>query len=391
MLKSGLAEVFGTDLVKNQKYDFFPGSNIAVFSWQGCTLELEGTPHLAYIGRETPMPIYLNCHAVLERVRELSEKEDSKGPVAMVVGPCDVGKSTICRLLANYALRMSRTPFYVNLDVGQVEFAVPGTLGALLLNTPTSVEEGFSQEDGPLVFHFGYDSPERNDTLYKHLITRVAEVCNDRMKTNQKAKHSGIIINTCGWTQKEGFRVLAHVAQAFEINAILVINDEKLYNDLHREMPHFVQVVLLPKSAGVVKRDQTRRAEVRNSSIHKYFYGIPSSPLHPCKIKVKFDDVSIYKIGAPSFSSTSSSLSTRSTNMTKLVPLRPIPEMRNHLLSVSFANSDEDDIVQSNVAGFLHVQDVNMQEKILTLLSPQPELKPNSILLLSEVKHCELH
>lgn len=243
-MKSGFGEVFGTELIKNKQYEFFTGTSIAVFTWQGCTLELKGTPHVAYIGKETPMPIYLNCHAVLERVRELSEKENSKGPVAMVVGPCDVGKSTICRQLANYAVRMSRTPFYVNLDVGQVEFAVPGTLGALLVNTPASVEEGFSQEEGPLVCHFGYDSPERNDALYKYLITRIAEVCNERMKTDQKAKHSGIIINTCGWTQKEGYGALTHAAQAFEIDTILVIDDESLYNDLSRDMPHFVQVYL---------------------------------------------------------------------------------------------------------------------------------------------------
>jgi polyribonucleotide 5'-hydroxyl-kinase len=38
----------------------------------------------------------------------------------MIVGPGDVGKSTLCKLLANYAARLGRAPILVDLDVGQV-------------------------------------------------------------------------------------------------------------------------------------------------------------------------------------------------------------------------------------------------------------------------------
>jgi len=38
----------------------------------------------------------------------------------MVVGPTDVGKTTVCKLLVNYAARLSRAPVFVDLDVGQV-------------------------------------------------------------------------------------------------------------------------------------------------------------------------------------------------------------------------------------------------------------------------------
>ncbi len=37
-----------------------------------------------------------------------------------MVGPTDVGKSTLCRLLLNYAVRMNRQPCLVDVDVGQV-------------------------------------------------------------------------------------------------------------------------------------------------------------------------------------------------------------------------------------------------------------------------------
>lgn len=41
-LLSGLAEVFGSELNRNKKYTFGPGSKIAVFTWQGCSVSLTG-------------------------------------------------------------------------------------------------------------------------------------------------------------------------------------------------------------------------------------------------------------------------------------------------------------------------------------------------------------
>ena len=41
-------------------------------------------------------------------------------PQIVVCGQTDVGKSTLCRLLLNYAVRMGRRPLFVDLDIGQV-------------------------------------------------------------------------------------------------------------------------------------------------------------------------------------------------------------------------------------------------------------------------------
>lgn len=37
-----------------------------------------------------------------------------------MVGPSDVGKSSMCKILLNYAVRMDRQPCLIDLDVGQV-------------------------------------------------------------------------------------------------------------------------------------------------------------------------------------------------------------------------------------------------------------------------------
>lgn len=129
ILKSGLAEVFGTEIVKGKPYEFTAGAKVAVFSWQGCVLELKGKTDVSYVAKETPMVMYLNCHAALEQLRSVAERDNRRGPITMLVGPCDVGKSTVCRILLNYAVRMGRRPIFVDLDVGQGQISVPGTIG----------------------------------------------------------------------------------------------------------------------------------------------------------------------------------------------------------------------------------------------------------------------
>lgn len=65
-----------------------------------------------------------------------------------------------------------------------------------------------------------------------------------------------MIINTCGWVKGDGYQHLLHAAQAFEVGAIFVLDQERLYNELLRDIPKFVQVVYLPKSGGVSLIDQ---------------------------------------------------------------------------------------------------------------------------------------
>ena len=74
---------------------------------------------------------YLNCHACMEQLRLKAETDTNvkRGPITMVVGPTDVGKSTLCRILLNYAARMGRTPVFVDLDVGQGQISIPGSIG----------------------------------------------------------------------------------------------------------------------------------------------------------------------------------------------------------------------------------------------------------------------
>lgn len=395
-LTKSIAEIFGTEMVIGTRYKFSHGAKFSVYTYHGCTVNIYGKSEVApYKSKEHPMIMYLNVHSALENMRKMAEdkKEEpgqNRGPIVMVVGPTDVGKSTLCKLLLNYAVRMGRRPIHVDLDVGQGCISVPGSIGAILIERPASIEEGFSQ-NAPLVYHYGHKTPGHNPVLYNRLVSRMADVVRERLQTNRKAESSGVIINTCGWVRGEGYTQLKHVAQAFEVDVIIVLDQERVYNDLVRDMPDFVKVVWLPKSNGVVERTQEQRMEARDGRIKEYFYG-PQGSLFPHCFDVKFSDLKdrIYKIGAPTLPDSCMPLGMKSEdNQTKLVAVNPSPrDLLNHILSVSFATNSEDLIV-SNVAGFICVTDVNVDEQKITVLSPQPKPLPDTLLLLSEVQYVD--
>lgn len=96
--------------------------------------------------------MYLNTHAALESMRAKVEEElrantfsKAQGPRLMVTGPVDVGKSTLCRILANYATRQGRAVMFVDLDVGQRTISIPGSIGALFVERPADIVDGFDQ------------------------------------------------------------------------------------------------------------------------------------------------------------------------------------------------------------------------------------------------------
>lgn len=128
-LIEGLAELFGTELRPEQKYTFQKGAKVAIFTFYGCKLRLIGKPEVEYVAMETPMTFYVNISNAFEGLRVNAEKENRFGPNILVAGPSDVGKTTLCRILLNYAVRNGRTPVFVDLDLDQSSITIPGNIG----------------------------------------------------------------------------------------------------------------------------------------------------------------------------------------------------------------------------------------------------------------------
>ena len=260
----------------------------------------------------------------------------------------------------------SGLPLQVDLDVGQGSISVPGSIGASLVERPASIEEGFSQ-NCPLVYHYGHKTPGHNPVLYNQLVSRLADVVRERLAKNRRAEVSGVVINTCGWIRGEGYNQIKHVAQAFEVDVIVVLDQERVYTDLVKDMPKFVKVVIQPKSGGVVSRNQEQRTESRDTRLKQYFYG-PHNNLFPHSFEVSFSEVKdrIYKIGAPELPSSCLPLGMKvSDSKTKLVSV-PLTarELLNYVVAVSFTSCPED-VMITNVAGFIVIPEVRAEEQKL--------------------------
>ncbi|OXU29539.1 hypothetical protein TSAR_013243, partial [Trichomalopsis sarcophagae] len=399
VLKEGTAEVFGAELTIGLKYEFMRGG--AVFTWKGCTVEVFGQANECYVFKATePMLMYLNCHMMLEDMRRRAEVEERRGPILMVAGPSNSGRSTLCRILLNYAVRLGRKPVFVNLDVGQGHIGIPGTIGALLVGRPSNVVDGFSQE-APLVFHFGHLVPDSNWDLYNQLVSSLSEACIKRLDANKKInKATGIIINTCGFIEDEGYKSVLRTARAFKVNAILAL-DDRLYSKLYKDLPKVSKVLRLRKSGGVGVRTPAQRTKEVEESVMEYFYGTRTSritndefyklrtlPLYPHSFEMKWSELKIYKfvcIDTPPLSCLPYGTTIKKKS-TILASINPGPDILHHIFSVSFVDSPEDNIMQANVAGFVCVTGVDVEHQTLTILSPQPRLLPNIVLLQSEIK-----
>ena len=183
-----------------------------------------------------------------------------------------------------------------------------------------------------------------------------------------------LVIDTCDWIRAEGYNQIKHIAKAFEVDAIIVLDHERVYNDLVKDMPKFVKVVLQPKSGGVVSRNREQRSESRDNRIKQYFYG-PHNNLFPHSFEVSFSEIKgkLFKIGAPELPDSCIPLGISiADNKTKLVAVNPNPrDLLNRVLGVSYTSATEDVII-TNLAGFVVVTEVKMEEQKLTVLSPQP-------------------
>lgn len=66
------------------------------------------------------MTSYLNTHLALEQIRQNAKQNQDLGPRVLVIGPHDVGKTSLCKILVSYSLRQGGSPIYVSLDTTEV-------------------------------------------------------------------------------------------------------------------------------------------------------------------------------------------------------------------------------------------------------------------------------
>mmetsp|Transcript_45536 Transcript_45536/g.33294 ORF Transcript_45536/g.33294 Transcript_45536/m.33294 type:complete len:196 (-) Transcript_45536:862-1449(-) len=139
LLVQGTAEVFGKELPLKELVFFHRGEKVAIHTWnhEGATLQFSGLCEF-YVSSVTPTPMaqYLNLHATANIMRNQALKFRELGPRILVTGQSQSGKSTLCKILVNYALKLGWTPILCDLDLQNNEVAPPGCIGAALVEEP---------------------------------------------------------------------------------------------------------------------------------------------------------------------------------------------------------------------------------------------------------------
>ena len=379
-LTDGTAEIFGAEIAKGAAVKL-PGGKHAIFTWSGASLTLRGTPEHCYAASETPMVTYANVEGVLEKRREKARADPTTfdGPRVALVGPTDVGKSSVSKILCNYAVRKGWHPLFVDLDLGQNGIATPATVGAVPVDRTIDPTEGFANaRDLPLVYFHGDASPGNNPELYMHLIENLSQMIDKRNETNKDAKSSGIVVNTAGWVDGVGYKLLLRALDALKITDVLVIGQERLHAELKRDFfgktiertNQPIEVWKLPKSGGVVERSPAFRRASRDAAIRAYFYGADGD-LRPSSTTVDFGKVSVFKIGSgPRAPSSALPIGQKtSADPLRVSTVAPSMGLLNAVLAVSHGKT-QTEILNQNVAGFIFVTEVDMANGRFTYTSP---------------------
>jgi len=278
------------------------------------------------------------------------------------------------------------------LDVGQRSISVPGSIGSMTIEKPADIVDGFDRR-AAYVLNFGSVSPSSNLLLYDSLVKELALAVKKKTKGKAQFNASGVILNTCGWIKGDGYASIVNAAEAFEPDVIIVLDHERLYNQLVQDLPSFLKILHLPKSGGVEARSKEARSAARQAAIHRNFYGTKACTYFPHSFEISYDkpneeqELLLARIGVEQLpdSCLPIGMKVEDHRMT-VVPVPISAEITSHLLALMPPDATVDQsLLKKPCLGYIAVTNVDTVKKIITLLSPQPYPLPSRVALVTDV------
>jgi polyribonucleotide 5'-hydroxyl-kinase len=441
------AEIFGQELVLGQEYKLEGGTQIALFSHHGCTVELVGNTVQEYDATNSTMREYVNSACVLESKRIRAEETNTPAPRVLVLGSEGSGVSTFCQFLVNYSLRKLRTPIFIELDPRGASssrqlVSLPGTVNALVVDhsayefgkepiapnkmikpTPGApIDMNYlSHPAGKGVYFFtGFydwrDSPE----IYKKAVAQLScimeakmEISAEQATAKNNPSRSGMIISG---PQNPSMELVKEIIQWYGVDTVFVLDNEPMLGEIRRMFDlkmekidessidsimngqiqlESQQTILaklnkidclgLARCGGVIPVSQKRMQWLRNQKIKDYFCGVDRD-LNPHSFAVHWNDIQVLSIIAkdPMVEQGSSFF-----DRFQVVPFTDSPiALKNSLLSVAISASVED-VVVSAMAGLIWIREIIEGDDgiIVHLLSPSPAPLASPFLVVGDLRN----
>ena len=173
---------------------------------------------------------------------------------------------------------------------------------------------------------------------------------------------------------------------------VVVIGDDRLHSRFSALGGGEFEVHKLPKSGGVVRRDDADRQALRARRWREYFYG-GAADLRPISLDVFIDEVHVFRVDeAPQAPLTALPLGAiaGSQPLLAVTPLdgAQLGAIVHTILAVVRAKPDAsaDELVGAPVAGAVLVIAVDLEKKRITLLAPSPLPLPSPVLVAGSLK-----
>eukprot|EP00927_Polykrikos_kofoidii_P046471 TRINITY_DN40706_c0_g1_i1.p1 TRINITY_DN40706_c0_g1~~TRINITY_DN40706_c0_g1_i1.p1 ORF type:complete len:511 (+),score=84.64 TRINITY_DN40706_c0_g1_i1:107-1534(+) len=390
------AEIFGAELVPGQDYPLLGGTRTAVYTWHGCRIQVSGPTAQEYDAPNIVMREYLSRALVLEQRRQRAIHLDLPAPRVLVCGSAFSGKSVLCQVLCNYALRREHTPIYVDLDTRYSSIRQLQGLPACVCAMP--VEHTADEEPQRRIGYFyGHIDWSDNPRLYERVVSHLSRVVSSKLAHNTSAEGartstSGLVINAPFQPTPE---LLGKIVDLFEVDVIFVLDNEGLHAALARmyaDCPRVagvpkVEVVPLPKAGGVVQAAPKRIRYLRALRVRDYFYGVMRD-FHPYSVLVDFADVQLVTLETTALSAGMLPIGQDQEQKNVDFIVRAFdgnPQQLEHaLLGVVRANS-LNEVLYAPICGLVLVTKV--EDHALQLLCPAPPPLPSQYLMVGDFKN----
>jgi hypothetical protein len=278
---------------------------------------------------------YLMAHHIINEKRKEALKTNTIGPKVMITGTRESGKTSLCNIFINYAIKLGWNPTYVDLDLSNDIFT-PGAISAVTVDFP--IPNDFLLDNSISIFH-GNNNTEMNEYLYEIQIKEMADMVNFKLdndlnnfmkKYNIRKNNidifdaninnayqnlnlnldstfnteenpidnfnvisdiptifaSGSIINCPSFTDNSKDKIYLSIIKNFNCDIVYIIENQRLYHELNKffqdenkvkelgiPIKKIPQICVLTKSKGVASIDSYSRDQMDQKKLEIYFKG----------------------------------------------------------------------------------------------------------------------